>query len=136
MTAFRLAVAMFAVSFGWSILGLSAQAADFAGGWAGDASTCNKIFVKRGGKILFTDDSDSFGSGLIVEENKIIGKLATCVIKSRKEDGAVTHLVLNCSTDVALQTVQFSVRIDNDNKITRLFPGLPELSTPYFRCPL
>jgi hypothetical protein len=135
MAAFRLPAAMLALCVGWSIFGLSAQAADFTGAWASNASTCNKIFVKSGSKISFALDSDIYGSGLIVEENKIIGKMATCAIKSRKVDGAVTHLILNCATDIALETVQFSVQINNENSITRLFPGLPELSIPYFRCP-
>lgn len=134
MTAFRFSVAILAVCVGWFNFGLSAQAADFTGGWATDASACKNIFVKNGSKVSFADDLDAYGSGLIVEENRIIGKLATCTIKARKDDGAVTHLILNCSTDIALQTVQFSVKIDNSNRITRIFPGLPELSTPYYRC--
>jgi hypothetical protein len=136
MAAYRLPAVILALCVGWSILGLSAQAADFIGAWAVNADTCNKVFVKNGSKFSFANDSDAYGSGLIVEENKIIGKLAACTIKSRKEDGTVTHLILNCATNTALEIVQFSVNIDNENKITRLFPGLPELSTPYYRCPL
>ena len=136
MAAIRISVATVAAYVGLSIFGFSAHAADFTGGWATDASKCAKIFVKSGGKISFTDDSEIYGSGLIVDANIIRGKIATCAIKSRKEVGAITHFILECSTDIAFQTVQFSVRIDGDNKITRLFPGLPELSTSYFRCPL
>ena len=44
------------------------------------------------------------------------------------------HLITSCSTDVALATVQFSFKIDDDNKITRFFPAIPELSTQYYRC--
>src|SRR5450756_1716738 len=50
--------------------------------------------------------------------------------------GSVTHLVAKCATDLAFENVQFSLKIDNENKITRLYPGLPELSVAYFRCSL
>lgn len=75
-----------------------------------------------------------YGSGFVYEKNRLRGKIATCVVKTQKEDGDVVHLIASCSTDVALATVQFSLRIDNQNQITRLFPGMPELKTEYFRC--
>jgi hypothetical protein len=62
--------------------------------------------------------------------------MATCTVKLRKEDGAVTHFVADCSTDIALQTVQFSLKVDDENTITRLYPGVPELATKYYRCSL
>jgi len=75
-----------------------------------------------------------YGSGFIYEKNRLRGKVAICTIVAKKQEGDVLHLVTTCSTDVALETVQFSLRIDNANQITRLFPGVPELKTEYFRC--
>ena len=62
--------------------------------------------------------------------------MATCNIIARKEDGAVTHMVAKCATDIAFENIQFSIKLDDDNKMTRLYPGIPELSVSYFRCPL
>src|SRR5688572_6681339 len=84
------------------VLGSGAQAFDLSGVWADHSSVCAKIFVKRNNRIAFTKDADSFGSGFIVEGNRIRGKIAACAIKMRKEDGAVLHLHTTCSTDVAL----------------------------------
>ena len=78
-----------------------------------------------------TKDADNYGSGFIVDGNQLRGKIATCNIKSRKEDAGVVNLITSCSTDVALQTVQMSFKIDSENQITRIFPGVPEMATSY-----
>jgi hypothetical protein len=114
----------------------AAHAVDLNGAWANDVSICNKIFEKKDGTISMTRDSDMHGSGFIIAGNQIRGKVATCTIKSRKEDGAMLHLVASCSTDVALSTVQMSLQIESENKLTRVFPGIPEMAMPYVRCPL
>jgi len=114
--------------------GFGAEAMDLTGAWATDATACKKIFSGSAGNLSFTQDADVYGSGLIYEKNRIRGKIATCAIVTQKEDGDVLHLITACSTDVALETVQFSLRIDNANEITRFFPGVPELKTTYHRC--
>jgi len=91
--------------------------------------------VKRNTKLVMTKDADNYGSGFIVDGNQVRGKIATCNIKSRKEDAGLVHLITSCSTDVALQAVQLSFKIDSENRITRIFPGAPEMSTSYTRCP-
>ena len=136
MIASRLSLAMSTILISWLFISLPANAADLTGLWASDAAACSKIFQKKNGMIVIADDADLYGSGFIIEKNLIRGKIASCSIKTRKEDGAVTHFIANCSTDIAFQAVQFSLKLDNENKFTRIYPGVPELSTSYFRCSL
>jgi hypothetical protein len=112
-----------------------AQAAELDGAWANNETVCGKVFVKRNNRISIARDSDIYGSGFIIEGNRIRGKIASCTIKTRKQDGPVLHLIAACSTDTALQNVQFSLKLDGKDTIIRMFPGVPELDTPYFRCP-
>jgi hypothetical protein len=119
----------------WMLFSLPAYAIDLNGAWASDASVCKKIFVKKNNRLSVAGDADTYGSGFIFEGNKIRGKIATCNIKTRKEEAGVLHVIAVCSDDVALSTMQFSVKIENDNKITRVYPGVPELSVSYVRCP-
>ena len=135
MTMFRTPIAFLAVLTGSILFGAASHAADLTAAWATDAAACNKVFVKNGVTISFAKDSDFYGSGIIIEKNKMRGKMAVCDIKSRKEDGAVIHLSLICAGDALITNMQFSLKIDDDNKITRIFPGAPELNTSYFRCP-
>ena len=114
----------------------AANALDLNGAWANDVSVCSKIFEKKTNTISMTRDSDMYGSGFIIDGNQIRGKVATCTVKSRKEDGAIINLITSCSTDVALSTVQISLKIDSENQMTRVFPGIPEMQMPYVRCPL
>ena len=116
--------------------GASAHSFELNGAWANDPSICSKIFVKRDTKLVMTSDADNYGSGFVVDGNQVRGKIATCNIKSRKEEAGLVHLITSCSTDVALQTVQLSFKIDSDSRITRIFPGAPEMSVSYSRCPM
>jgi hypothetical protein len=136
MTISRLALVISTVIIGWIFGSLASHAADLTGAWASDGKACNKIFVKSNGNVAIAKDSDVYGSGFIIEQNRIRGKIATCSIIARREDGAVTNLVAKCSTDIALETVQFSLKLDGKDKITRFYPGVPELAVSYFRCPL
>lgn len=136
MISARLSLAMSAALIGWLCFGPPANASDITGLWSTDPAACNKIFQKKGGRTVIADDADLYGSGFIIEQNQIRGKIATCNIKARKVDGAITHFIASCSTDIALQNVQFSLKTDGENKITRIYPGVPELSTNFFRCAL
>jgi len=133
MSVSRRQIAFFAACMLFSV---PAYGADINGAWSTSAEVCDRMFVKKGNSVSIASDSDLYGNGFIIEGDKIIGKMATCNVKARKQDGAVFNLVAACATDIALSTMQLSFKIDNENKITRLFPGMPEMETPYFRCPL
>jgi hypothetical protein len=126
----RLAVAL-AASLA---IATSAQAFDLTGLWATNPESCDKIFTTKGEKTSFQDLSDVYGGGLIIEGNHIRGRMATCTIKSRKESGGVIHLVTSCATDIMLQNVQFSVKVVDDNRMTRIFPGVDSMDLDYVRC--
>jgi hypothetical protein len=112
-----------------------AHAFDLTGQWATDADACGKIFTKKGGKSSFQKDSDLFGGGFIVEGSRIRGRMATCNIKSSKQNADTIHLMTGCATDIMLQNVQFSVKVIDDNRITRIFPGIEGMELDYVRCP-
>jgi hypothetical protein len=115
-------------------IGVAAEARDLRGAWVTDKSTCKKVFTGEGPKLKIAKDADVYGSGFIYESNRLRGKNASCVIKTVKQDDDVLHLVTLCTNDVTFGTVQFSLRIHDDNQITRFFPGVSELDTKYYRC--
>jgi hypothetical protein len=119
----------------WIACAPSAQAFDLTGLWASGADACPKIFATKGNKTSFQKDSDLFGSGFIVEGKRIRGRMATCNIRSTKEDGTTIHMMTACATDIMLQNVQFSVKVVDDNRITRIFPGIDGMELDYVRCP-
>ena len=115
-------------------IGVAAEARDLKGAWVTDESTCKKVFTGEGTKLGFAKDADVYGSGFIYEGNRLRGKNASCAVKTQKQDGEVLHLLALCANDVTFGTVQFSLKIQDDNQITRLYPGLSELDTKYYRC--
>ena len=114
--------------------GVHAEGID--GVWVSDAAVCQKVFEKKGNRVTFVKDADIYGSGFIIDGNQIRGKIATCTIKVRKEQGPVVNLIAVCSTDIAIDTAHFVLRMDGPNKISREFSGLPELIVTYERCSL
>ena len=113
----------------------SAVAFDLDGAWAGDADNCAKVFVRKGSQVTFTDMSDVYGGGFIIEGDQITGKFARCRIKARKDDGKTINLVAACATDIMLQNVQFSLREVEANTVIRMFPGMGGMEIKYARCP-
>jgi hypothetical protein len=112
-----------------------ADALDLNGAWASDANQCAKVFVRQGGKLGFTEMSDVYGGGFIIDGDQIIGKFARCRIKARKDDGMNVNLIAACATDIMLSSVQFSVRELDADSIARLFPGMEDMEIRYHRCP-
>ncbi len=119
-----------------ALTGHSAYAFDFNGAWATDVAACGKIFQKdKDGGLAIAPGSDMYGSGFIARNDSIVGNNASCKIMSRKVAGSLTHLVAQCAAEnVAFSTFQFSYRVNDDNSITRIFPGVEELNVNYARC--
>jgi hypothetical protein len=117
------------------VMGGCADALDLNGAWASDADNCAKVFVRKGTQLGFTDMSDVFGGGFIVDGDRIIGKFASCRIKARKDSGPNVNLIAACATDMMLSSVQFSLKELDANSLLRLFPGMEDMEIRYHRCP-
>ncbi len=113
----------------------AAHAADIDGVWSTNKEACSKMFVKKGDNVTFVDDADMFGSGMIIQGGTIRGKIVSCKIKNTKQEGSTVHLLAACSTDIMLSDMQLSLQIVGNDKLSRIFPGMPEMTTDYFRCP-
>ena len=115
-----------------------AHAVDLVGAWATNADECSRVFIKKGraNQIGFTAFSDQYGGGFIVEADRLRGKFATCRIKTRKEDGDKINIIAGCATDIMLSNVQFSLKIVEADKISRVFPGIMDMEINYYRCPM
>jgi hypothetical protein len=120
----------------WIAFGAPAKAFEFKGSWATAPSACSQVFIKKDGAISFRQDSDQYGGGFIMEGDRVRGQMQTCTINRRKEDGNVIHMVAVCANDIMASNVQFSAKIIDDNTIARIFPGMPEFTLSYSRCPM
>ena len=112
----------------------SADAVELDGAWASSADQCDKVFTREGGKLGFTDMSEVYGGGFIIDGKQLIGKFARCTVKARKEDGPSVNMVASCATDIMLSTVQFSLKQLDVNSVARLFPGMEDMEIKYYRC--
>jgi hypothetical protein len=119
-----------------SMLPGQAWAIDLTGAWASSSDQCEKVFKKNKNGITFIRDSDVHGAGFIADANQLRGRNARCTITSRNQVGDVLNLMTSCSTDIMLHTVEFSVKVLDDNKISRLFPGMEGMEITYYRCAL
>jgi replicative DNA helicase len=111
-----------------------AGALELSGAWATEADLCNQIFSKKGDEVVFAELSDLYGSGFVIDANRIRGKAARCTITSRKQDGENLELAAACATSIMNQNVKFQLKVVDDNNIIRLFPEVPGMSLKYTRC--
>ena len=132
----RVLVLVQALASSWIAFGTPAKAFELNGSWATAPSACSQVFIKKDGAISFRQDSDQYGGGFIVEGDRIRGQMQTCNISRRKEDGNVIHVIAKCADDIMLSNVQLSAKIIDDNTIARIFPGMPEFTLSYSRCPM
>ncbi|MGA3190816.1 MAG: hypothetical protein ABSF22_27260 [Bryobacteraceae bacterium] len=109
-------------------------AIDLAGAWASSADQCSNVFKKNKNRITFVQDSDIHGAGFVADANQLRGRTARCTIKSRRQVGDTLNLLTACSTDIMLQNVEFSIKVLDDNKISRIFPGMEGMEITYYRC--
>jgi hypothetical protein len=130
--------AMAAATLTGLILLERAHATDLSGAWATNADQCSQVFIRKGraNQIGFTAFSQQHGGGFIVEADRLRGKFASCRIKTRKEDGQTVNIIAGCATDIMLSNVQFSLKVLEPNKISRMFPGMEDMEISYYRCPI
>jgi len=130
---FKIALAAFALASGLLSPRISA-AAELDGAWTNDKDSCERIFTRNGGKIVFAKDADFYGSGFVVDGRVLRGKAATCKIKSMSKRGNRIHIAATCATDIMLSDTQFDLTLGEDGRLTRSFPGMPEINMTYERC--
>ena len=131
--AFRLVGA--AIMLGSSVLSVAeARAIELTGAWAGHADLCGQVFTKQDGRVVYAEFSELFGSGLIIDGDRIRGRSGTCTIKSRKQEGDSLELSAACASSIMTQDVQFSLKIIDDNTIARSFAEISGMSLNYTRC--
>ena len=133
--AFRLVGA--AIMLGSSVLSVAeARAIELTGAWATHADLCSQVFTKKDNRVVYAEFSELFGSGFIIDGDRIRGKTGTCTIKSRKQEGNSLELSAACASSVMTQDLRFSLKIIDDNNISRSFPEISGMSLNYTRCKL
>ena len=127
------AIALVLLSLG-VLQSVEAQAFEFTGVWASQADLCKLVFTKKGNQVVFAELSDLFGSGFIVDGSRIRGRSTRCTIKSQKQEGDDLELSAACATSIMNQSVHFSLKVIDDNTVSRLFPEIPGMTLNYSRC--
>jgi hypothetical protein len=118
------------------VLSPAAQAFELTGAWASQTDLCSLVFTKKGDQVVFTELSDLFGSGFIVDGNRIKGRSTKCTIKSKKQQGDSLELSAACATSIMNSSVRFNLKIIDDNNLDRLFPEIAGMTLKYSRCSL
>jgi hypothetical protein len=118
------------------MLPVPADAFELTGAWATQTDLCKLVFAKKGNEVVFAELSDLYGSGFIIEGNRIRGKAARCTITSKKQDGDNLELAAACATNIMNQSVRFNLKVIDDNTLSRRFPEIPGMTLNYSRCTL
>ena len=115
---------------------VEARAFELTGAWASQTDLCPLVFTKKGNQVVFTELSDLFGSGFIVDGDRIRGRSTKCTIKSKKQVGDSLELSTACATSIMTSSVRFNLKVIDDNNLDRLFPEIAGMTLKYARCSL
>lgn len=116
-------------------IGHSAEAVErLQGAWATSAASCDQVFSKRNGRLVFNKRSVEGWSGFIATGKHVRGAHASCDVISSKQKGDVLTVLLGCETDILFETMSVSVRFKPDGDLIRFDPDFPEVETSYHRC--
>ena len=137
MSNARRLLAVAAILFGLLVIQpVEVQAMELTGAWASQSDLCKLVFTKKDNQVVFAELSDLYGSGFIVDGNRIRGRSVKCTIKSKKQDGDSLELSTACATSIMTSNVRFNLKIIDDNTIDRLFPEIAGMTLKYTRCSL
>jgi hypothetical protein len=121
--------------FGTAILlPFPAHAIELTGAWASQGDLCKLVFTKKGSSVAFTELSDLYGSGFIIDGDRITAKAAKCTITSRKQNGDKLELNASCATSIMTQNASFILKVIDDNNIARVIPDIENMEIKYTRC--
>jgi hypothetical protein len=124
-----------ALVFPMLVVSGAARAFDLNGAWATNSDQCDKVFEKKANGVALRESSDLYGSGFVIDGKKVIGKTARCTITSKNQDESTINFLASCATEIMLDNIEFSLKIVNDDTISRVFPGIPGMAVTYSRCP-
>ena len=113
-----------------------AHAIDLAGAWASQSDLCKLVFTKKDKALSFTELSDLYGSGFIIDGDRITGKTAKCTITSRKQNGDNLALDASCATSIMTQNMTFLLKMIDEKNIARVIPEIENMEIKYTRCSL
>jgi hypothetical protein len=120
------------------LLSSQAQAFDLTGAWATSVDQCNKVFVKKGDQINFSQFSEEFGGGFVAVGNEVRSKGARCTINSRKETGDTIDFQATCASEIMASSTHLRIKILDDNSVSRIFqdPDFKGMEMTFYRCPM
>ena len=137
MSNARRLLAVAAILFGLLVIQpVEVQAMELTRAWASQSDLCKLVFTKKDNQVVFAELSDLYGSGFIVDGNRIRGRSVKCTIKSKKQDGDSLELSTACATSIMTSSVRFNLKIIDDNNLDRLFPEIAGMTLKYSRCSL
>ncbi len=105
-----------------------------SGAWVEQGVECDKVFVSKGGRLVFRKPVDAFTSAFLVSGPQVIGPEASCRIVGTKAHGDRTVLFLGCATSVALGRTATIVKLGSDGFLYRYFDSADLVGDRYQRC--
>jgi hypothetical protein len=101
-----------AILFGLLVIQpVEVQAVELTGAWASQSDLCKLVFTKKGNQVVFTELSDLYGSGFIIDGSRIRGRTTNCTIKSKKQEGDSVELAAACATSIMNSSVRFGLKV-------------------------
>jgi hypothetical protein len=112
----------------------AASGDSFDGAWVMEGGTCASVFTTKDGKMDFAKNQGTDLPGVLINGNQIRGLTSTCSIASRTKSADTIKLRLHCESQIMFGDMTVSIKVKDDDTISRVDPDFPEVTTTYHRC--
>ena len=112
----------------------AASGDSFDGAWVVEGESCANVFTTKDGKTDFAKNQGTDLPGVLINGNQIRGLTSTCSIASRKKSADTIKLRLHCESQIMFGDMTVSIKVKDDDTISRVDPDFPEVTTTYHRC--
>jgi hypothetical protein len=106
------------------------------GAWATSQADCSKLFVRKGGSLLYRQPVDKFAQATIIEPQQIRTPAGVCRVQRVSHANGVVKLSTQCSDSISYTDQTAEIKFMPGGEISYSPTGDPSINTTLIKCAL
>jgi hypothetical protein len=104
------------------------------GAWTTSAADCSRLFVRRGGALVYRQPVDKFAQAAIIAPRQIVIPATTCQVQSVSHENGSIKVSAECSDSISYTQQTMHIKLTSEGQIIYSPSGDPALDTTLVKC--
>jgi hypothetical protein len=104
------------------------------GAWTTSAADCSKLFVRRGGALVYRQPVDKFAQATIIAPGQIRNPAITCQVQNVSHENGAIKVSANCRDAISYTQETIHIKVTSEGEIIYSPSGDPVLNTTLVKC--